>query len=142
MLARADIAAAFRDLDPSKAVYCVKHTERTSAGFARKMDGQLQTFYARKNWSSFMIFNCDHPTNKTLTLRDINRLPGRDLHRFCWLDDSLIGALDPTWNWIPGVSPPLDNPNIVHWSEGTPWHPGFENTAFADEGRAVLCAKT
>jgi hypothetical protein len=28
------------------------------------MDGQAQTRYARKNWSSVMVFNCDHPANE------------------------------------------------------------------------------
>jgi hypothetical protein len=33
-----------------------------------------------------MVFNCDHPANRALTLDLINTVPGRDLHRFCWLD--------------------------------------------------------
>ena len=31
------------------------------------MDGVVQTSYPRKNWSSLMLFNCDHPSVKKLT---------------------------------------------------------------------------
>jgi hypothetical protein len=52
-----------------------------------------------------MLFNCDHPSNKKLTVEMINTLPGRDLHRFCWLEDDEIGELDPGWNWLVGEQP-------------------------------------
>jgi hypothetical protein len=73
----------FEGLDPSKAVYCVSTASKASR--RSKMDGQVQTAYARKNWSSFILFNCDHPANRALTLEMVNTLPGRDLHRLCWL---------------------------------------------------------
>jgi len=39
------------------------------------MDGQVQSKYARKNWSSFMIFNCHHEANQALTPEMVNALP-------------------------------------------------------------------
>lgn len=137
MLALDDLSKVFEGLDDNKAVYCVQHKHEPTAGM--KMDGQLQTIYARKNWSSFMLFNCAHEANNGLTLDIINMLPGRDLHRFCWLDDSEIGALDPKWNFLVGHSDSrILNPWVVHFTSGTPDMPGYENCAFADEWRAEL----
>ena len=36
------------------------------------MDGKKQIAYPRKNWSSFMIFNCDHPDVIALTPAVVN----------------------------------------------------------------------
>lgn len=132
MLVRSDVARVFSSLDRSKAVYCVQHDHAPENTV--KMDGQLQTRYRRKNWSSLMIFNCDHPANAALTLDLVNTAPGRDLHRFCWLSDEHIGALSPSWNFLVGHS----NPDIVHFTDGTPDMPGYENVPFADEWRAIL----
>lgn len=119
MLVRADIADLFSLADPSKAVLCVHHQHVPTE--ARKMDGQEQTHYARKNWSSVMLFNCEHKANKRLTLDLINRVPGRDLHRFCWLNDDEIGALPPEWNHLVEYSgQPEGEPKIVHFTKGIP----------------------
>ena len=136
MLFRANVIRLFDSLDPAMAAYCVKHRYEPVGGV--KMDGQMQTRYARKNWSSFLIFNCDHPANAALTLDLINSLPGRDLHAMSWLDDGQIGALDPSWNWLAGVSPGAIDPRVVHFTEGCPDMPGYEDTPYADEWRAEL----
>lgn len=130
MLARADVSDAFRDLDPSKAVYCVKHDHVPVR--ITKMDGQVQTYYARKNWSSFMIFNCEHISNKSLAAI-VNNVPGRDLHRFCWLTDVQIGELDPKWNFLVGHSDASIDPAVVHFTEGTPDMPGYWNCDYSGE---------
>lgn len=133
VLVRADLTTLFDGLDPEKAIYCVHHRHEPPPGL--KMDGQLQVGYARKNWSSVMAINCDHPANEALTVDLINTVPGRELHRFCWIEDGdLIGALDPKWNWL---APPFD-PAIVHFTEGVPDMPGYERSPFADEWRAEL----
>lgn len=135
MLARGNMARVFERLDPKFAVYCVKHDHRPNS--ATKMDGQVQTAYPRKNWSSFMIFNCEHEANRDLTLAALNLLPGRDLHRFCWLDDEEIGELNPAWNFLVGHSDPaaIPDPQMVHFTEGTPSMPGYEEGLYADEWR-------
>lgn len=134
MLARVDLAEVFEGLDPAKAVYCVQHQFEPAPG--AKMDGQVQAPYARKNWSSMTIWNVDHPANRALTLDLINSAPGRDLHRFCWLDDADIGALDPAWNFLVGHSDPSIDPKLVHFTSGLPDMPGFENVPYAEEWRA------
>jgi lipopolysaccharide biosynthesis glycosyltransferase len=117
----------------SHAVSCVKHVHEPKRD--TKMDDQEQTRYARKNWSSFMVFNCDHPANNSLTLDLVNNAPGRDLHRFCWLADRDIGELDPTWNCLLGHTQIGCEPNVVHFTDGGPWFTGFEDVLYADEWR-------
>ena len=50
-----------------KAVYCVQHDYRPKERV--KMDGKVQTTYPRKNWSSFMLFNCEHPSTQPVDAR-------------------------------------------------------------------------
>ena len=110
--------------DNSKAVWVVKHDYHVEEGV--KMDGQLQLPYPRKNWSSMMVFNCEHPKNKSLDLETVNTKPGSFLHRFQWLDDDEIGDLSPEWNWLVGhyTEPNDGKPKVLHYTEGGPW---FEN---------------
>jgi lipopolysaccharide biosynthesis glycosyltransferase len=136
MLARANLARVFNEVSKSKAVTCVKHAYQPPEG--EKMDGQVQTSYPRKNWSSFMVFNCDHPSNKKLTPELVNSLPGRDLHRFCWLEDDEIGEFGPEWNWLVGHSSDNIDPKVVHYTEGGPWFTGFEDVPYAGEWREAL----
>lgn len=136
MLVRTPIERLFEALDPSKAVMCVKHVYEPPKGV--KMDGQEQTRYARKNWSSVMAINCDHPANRALTVEYVNTVPGRDLHRFAWLDDDLIGGLHDAWNYLVGHTDPLIDPRIVHFTEGGPWFPGYERVEYAPEWNLAL----
>ncbi|MER9768885.1 hypothetical protein NKJ09_22795 [Mesorhizobium sp. M0189] len=136
MLVRSNLERLFKALDPSKAVMVVKHNFQPADGI--KMDGQVQTKYSRKNWSSVCAFNCDHPANKALTVDLINTVPGRDLHAFCWLEDKDIGELDASWNWLVGHSSEEIEPDVVHFTDGIPTMSGYEDCAFADEWRAEL----
>jgi hypothetical protein len=119
-----------------KAVWCVKHNHVANEGL--KMDGQLQTAYSRKNWSSVMVFNCDHPSNERLTLDLVNTAPGSDLHAFCWLEDEEIGSLPVTWNYLVGVNSPIVDPAIVHFTEGLPSMKGYQDQPYSDEWRQHL----
>lgn len=137
MLIRGDIAEVFDLCDPSKAIMCVKHDHQPDG--VLKMDGQVQTAYRRKNWSSFFALQTAHPANAALTVELANTAPGRDLHQFCWIeDDNLIGDLPEVWNWLAGHSSDLLDPRNVHHTEGSPCLPGYENAPYADEFNAVL----
>ena len=131
MLIRADIQKLFDDCERDKAVMVVKHSHNPDATV--KMDGQIQTRYARKNWSSVCAFNIDHPANAKLTPKLVNAVPGRDLHGFCWLDDDEIGELGPEWNYLVGHTDSNVDPSIVHFTDGIPTMAGYENCEFADE---------
>lgn len=136
MLIRRDIGKLFELADPEFAVMVVKH-DYSPAGLT-KMTDQVQSRYRRKNWSSVMLFNCDHPANRALTLDLVNSVPGRELHAFCWLEDSLIGKLPAEWNYLVGFTEGVRDPAIVHFTEGTPSMPGYENQPYADEWRETL----
>ena len=141
MLVKGNVCRLFdeiRQKGERKAVWCVKHEHIPTS--TTKMDGQEQTFYTRKNWSSFMVFNCDHPANKRLTLELVNSARGRDLHNFCWLQDDEIGELDPKWNYLVGHTelPANVEPKVIHYTDGGPWFHGFENVEYANDWRSEL----
>lgn len=131
VLVRHNLDQIFQLGDPSKAVMVVKHDHQPTG--QTKMDSQLQTRYARKNWSSVMLFNVDHPAHEALTVELINSVPGRDLHAFCWLADDLIGELSPEWNYLVGHTKAVDDPAIVHFTDGVPSMPGYEKCEYAQE---------
>jgi len=140
VLFRRDPADLFALADPRYAVQVVQHPPLPVQ--ETKKDGAVQMSYPRKNWSSVMLFNCEHPAHRDLTLSDLNLLPGRDLHRFCWLADDEIGALPEGWNHLVNVSPlPVDqspqNIPLVHFTLGTPDVPRYANVPFADEWRRM-----
>ena len=128
MIFLTDIAKLLPLLDDTKAVMVVKHNQVVQRD-AVKMDGRQQLSYRRKNWSSFVLWNCAHPANAMLTEDKVNTMLGSDMHAFSWLPDVLIGELPYTYNYISGVSPKLPpesgyRPDVVHYTEGGPW---FEN---------------
>ena len=101
-------------------VWCVQH-QYDGGGSERKMYGCVQQAYSRKNWSSFVLWNCGHPANYNLTVDDVNTKAGRWLHNFQWLADDQIGALPEAWNWLDGHSNPEVEPFNVHFTTGGPW---------------------
>jgi lipopolysaccharide biosynthesis glycosyltransferase len=131
VLFRRDVSDLFALADRACAVQVVQHHFEPAETV--KMEGQSQTRYPRKNWSSVMLFNCAHPANRALTVELVNTAPGRDLHRFCWLDDASVGALPAAWNFLVGHSDPALDPAIVHFTQGVPNMPGYEHCAFSDE---------
>jgi lipopolysaccharide biosynthesis glycosyltransferase len=92
-----------------------------------KMDGQVQHIYPRKNWSSLMVFNCEHPEMKKLTPDLVNSSTGAYLHRFLWLGDKFIGNLPLQWNWLVNwyKEPKDGRPSAIHYTEGGPWFPNY-----------------
>lgn len=116
--------------DEAKAVYVVKHDHQPSEAW--KMDGQTQSSYPRKNWSSVILWNCEHPAHRRLNLHTVNSMPGRWLHAFGWLHDSEIGDLPAEWNWLVGVQPKPAEPAIAHYTLGGPWLPGWKDAEHDD----------
>jgi hypothetical protein len=137
ILCFANISRLFALCMPDKAAMCVKHDHRPQQ--TTKMDGQKQTSYRRKNWTSVIAWNCDHPANRRLTLEMINRVPSLELHSLSWLEDDEIGALPYEWNYLVGEPVPRlpMTPNLVHFTNGLPDMPGYENQEFAEEWRRL-----
>ena len=137
MMLRTDIHRMFEVLDtqPGKAVYVVQHCYEPRHDI--KYLNTVQYKYPRKNWSSVVLWNCAHPSNRTVTVDYVNNAPALNLHRFTWLKDDEIGALDVRWNWLVGEydDPPADVMN-VHWTVGGPYFHEFADADFSDEWRA------
>ena len=87
-----DIKELFEQADDKYAVMCVKHDYTPKPGI--KMDGQKQTVYPRKNWSSVVLYNCGHKSNEKLIVDLVNNpnYDGAYFHRFSWLKDEEIGT--------------------------------------------------
>ena len=128
---RADIYECVSEMDPRAAIGVVQHDHRPAE--STKMRGQTQTTYPRKNWSSLMVWNLGHPAHQNLSDAKLQTNPGRELHAFNWLRDDDICALDPAWNWLAGVSKPMDSPKAVHYTLGTPDVEGRGDQPFAEE---------
>ncbi len=128
-----DVANLVKNLDDNKAVYCVQHDYTPKE--KHKMDGQKQTIYPRKNWSSFIIFNCSHPSTKKLSVETVNKESGAFLHQFKWCKDEEIGSLDERWNWLEGWTSNHNNsePFAVHFTRGGPWFSEWQDVEFASE---------
>ena len=124
-----DVAELLSLADPKYAVMCVKHEYAPEE--RQKMEGQPQSHYPRKNWSSLVLWNVQHEGTKRLSLTDINAMPGRWLHAFSWLKDEEIGGLPLAWNWLEGWSPDAVLPHAVHFTRGGPWLREWKDVNYA-----------
>lgn len=97
---------------------------------ATKMQGQIQTRYPRKNWSSLMVFN--NALCQTLTPDYVNHATGAELHQFAWVTDDKIGSLPLTWNWLVGEYAPNPDAEMLHYTLGGPYMAGHETCDHAD----------
>jgi lipopolysaccharide biosynthesis glycosyltransferase len=143
MIFTTDIKELLNQRNDKYAVMVVKHNHRPKE--LDKMDDQPQQAYHRKNWSSFVLWNCGHPSNAKITAERVNTYSGGELHAFSWLKDSEIGSLDSTWNWIEGISPmppeyttfartkKRPTPNVIHYTLGGPWFENCQDVMYAEE---------
>lgn len=136
-LFRHDIYTVMKYRDPKKAVLCVKH--KYTPPEETKMDGATQHQYSRKNWSSFMLFNCEHPDTAVLRPRVVNTATGMYLHQMQWADNENIGELPISFNYLEGWHTKSDcvDPIAVHFTRGGPWFDNWQDVEYADEWLAV-----
>tara|TARA_R110000765_G_scaffold325720_3_gene417154 strand:+ start:16071 stop:16811 length:741 start_codon:yes stop_codon:yes gene_type:complete len=131
MYLRADLNELFEEYsNDSKALMVIKHDYSPTS--SRKMDNQVQENYNRKNWSSVMLFNCDHPANSKLTVADVNEKDGRWLHNFGWLEDNEIGEIHEEWNWLDSWSSATIDAKNVHFTTGGPMFSDWTGRGAAD----------
>lgn len=142
MVCLSDIARlwSLRDLHQfNKAVCVVKHGYATKQ--KRKYIGSPiendNIDYPRKNWSSVMLWNCEHYANRILTPEYVAEAGGKALHRFEWLRDEQIGELPDTWNVLVGEQPLPEKPDLLHYTLGVP---GFKHYRDCDGAQHWLDA--
>lgn len=136
MVCNADIAELWGLRDPSKAVQVVKHDYLTKA--SKKYFGSENENYPRKNWSSVVLWNCQHPKNRQLTPEFIECKTGAFLHRFEWLDDSEIGTLPKEWNWLATEYEVNSKAKLIHYTLGTPCFQEYKNAEMAENWHAAF----
>ena len=131
MLCRTDIAALAAEIErhADKAVVVCKHDYVPKS--ERKFLDQVQTKYARKNWSSLMLFNNERC--RALSPDYVSSASGLELHRFAWTEDRWIGGLEREWNWLVGEYPHNPGARIVHFTLGGPYFPEYRACDYADE---------
>ena len=107
------------DLRDNKfATQVVKHEYKTK--MTQKYFGNKNENYPRKNWSSVILWNCEHEDNKCLTPEFVSGKSGAFLHRFQWLLDEKIGELDKLWNWLAIEYNNNPKAKLIHYTLGTP----------------------
>jgi hypothetical protein len=126
----------YLDSQQDKAVLVCQHHYVPKT--ATKMDGQVQTVYPRKNWSSFMAFN--NQKCHALTRKYVNTASGADLHQLAWVPDRMIGALPISWNWLSDEYALNPHAEVIHFTLGGPWFEGRDRCDHADLWRAEFKA--
>ena len=121
------------------ACMCVKHDYVETKSF--KMDGLVQSHYPRKNWSSLIIFNCGHPEVMNLSVENVNTQEAKWLHRYEWCEDELIGELPKTYNYLVGIYDDIEEPKVIHYTNGGPWHYETRNCQFSENWHKYLSNK-
>lgn len=125
MLAINDLAELWKRRDDSKAVMVCQHEYEVSE--RRKFIGTPieadNASYARKNWSSLILWNCGHPSNRILRREFVAEAGGKYLHRFSWLKDDEIGSVPLSWNHLVNEYP-YEEASVAHFTLGAP---GFEH---------------
>lgn len=133
MVCLVDLAQLLEEIqgDGFKDVWVCKHdyTPKDTVKFL----GQPQTAYPRKNWSSFMLFNCANQACRRLTPEYVNKATGLELHRFKWCEDDRIGSLSLAWNHLVGEYEPAANAKILHYTLGGPWFEDYKESDHAKE---------
>ena len=130
MLMTADIAELWALRDARYAVQVCKHdyTPKNTTKFL----GHKQTVFPKKNWSSFMLMNCEKC--KALTKPFVEQASGLELHQYKWLaSEDLIGSLPLEWNWLAEEYEWKSDVKNIHYTEGGPWFKEYATTDYAED---------
>lgn len=129
MLVQTDLYEVLKEIDHTAPINCVQH-ENYIPKSNIKMDGKTQYTYPRKNWSSFMVFNCEHAdVKRNLSLSNVNLSTPQYLHRMEWA--SSVGSLNYSWNYLVGYYQNLDCPKVLHYTDGGPWFEKYKDCPFS-----------
>ena len=129
MVCLEDIKKLWNLRDNKYAVQVVKHDYKTK--ITEKYWGNKNEDYPRKNWSSLILWNCEHASHKILTPDFIQNQSGAFLHRFSWIKDEEIGSIDKEWNWLAMEYEEKKSINLIHYTIGTPCFKEYEKTSLS-----------
>jgi len=114
-----NVARLWEQRDDNYAVMVCKHDYESN--IKEKAYGHVQENFPRKNWSSLIMWNCAHPSNKVLTPEYCNTAEPKELHRFLHLKDNEIGSIDLRWNWLVDEYEYKEDAGALHYTNGGPW---------------------
>lgn len=133
MHVNADVCELLQYIDDQYAVSVVKHDYvPTPEKYLGTPLENINVSYPRKNWSSVVVWNCGHPSNRILTPELVAEAGGAFLHRFQWLNDEEIGDLPKDWNHLVGEYPENPLAKLAHHTLGSP---GFKHYAECETSR-------
>lgn len=126
MLMLTDIAELDALFDRRYAVQVVKHPAYKTSHKVKYVGTALECpnlNYARKNWASVMLLNCEHDAWK--------RVPaGLDALQLRFIPDEAIGEIAPEWNRLVDEGQPQDG-KVLHWTAGVPAFKAYANAPAA-----------
>jgi len=131
MLVRGDLAELWDMRRPDRGVQVVQHDYKTKHPV--KYLGAPNEDYARKNWSSVILWNCGYWPNRILTPEFVTGAQGSFLHRFEWLTDEQVAPLPMEWNFIVSEEDPRPDVKLAHFSIGLPAFSGYAEQYCANE---------
>lgn len=127
MLCLGDIADLWAMRDDRYAVQVVQHPEYKTRNPIKYLGTTMQCpnlSYARKNWTSLMILNCEHPYWKPLDFKTLSSVAGLSLLQLGGLrmkgEACEVGALPPEWNCLVDEGQPHEDAKLLHWTAGVP----------------------
>jgi len=129
MVCEADIAQLWAMRNYRYAAMVVKHDYKTQHPV--KYLGAKNDDYPRKNWSSLILWNCGHLSNRVLTADYVARSEGKHLHRFEFIPEDQLGELPKEWNWLV-MEYPESPAKLYHYTIGTPCFPEYKDCQNSD----------
>lgn len=130
MLMLADVKDLADLFDPACAVQVVKHPDYQSQHDRKYIGTQMecdQTNYRRKNWTSVMLMNCDHPAWMGVVPEVVKAATPIHWLTLSNLKDHEIGELDPSWNVLIDEGQDDTNAKVLHWTAGIPRFKHYQN---------------
>lgn len=130
MLALADVAELDALFDPAYAVQVVKRPDYTSQHKRKYIGTPLeceQSNYARKNWASLMLVNCEHSAWAGIYPESIRNARPLDLLQLIFCGDA-IGDLPARWNVMADEGDEIAGAALLHWTAGIPAIQHYSNS--------------
>ena len=129
---KCDVSDLMEFYDDSKSVMVCKHNYISK--FETKWNSNKQINYARKNWSSLMIFNSKHFDCKNLNVKNVNEKSALWLHQFKWTDDKNIGQIPLNYNYLVGeYEENFNDIKALHFTNGCPIYDDSIKTRHSNE---------
>lgn len=145
MIMLADVAELDALFDPQFAVQVVQHPNYSTKHRMKYVGTDMHCpnrDYARKNWASVMLMNCEHPYWRPIEPRSLVNVAGLSLLQFGGLKPNEIGKLPDEWNRLVDEGQPVEGAKVCHWTAGIPLFEHYRNAPGADLWRIEYEART